>query len=148
MTRHRHRPAVRALLLAGACAGVLAACANTATEDPVPATPTDRTISLPMPSTKAQVPDPDQVSPAAGKQLCDMMNTDLGKWRVEGAIAARVAFNGTVHNWAARNGGLNDTVLTNRAIIDTITEQHCADVRRQALEVLDADNLASTLLGG
>ncbi|WP_069161044.1 hypothetical protein [Nocardia altamirensis] len=148
MTRHRHRPTVRTLLLAGACAGLLAACSDTESKDPAPATPGDSTISLTMPSTKAQMPDPDAVSPAAGKQLCDMMNADLGQWRVQGAIPARVAFNGTVHNWAARNGGLNDTVLTDRAIIDTITEQNCPDVRKQALEVLDADNLASTLLGG
>ncbi|WP_378730977.1 hypothetical protein [Nocardia brasiliensis] len=151
MTDHRHRPVLRTLLIAGALAAapLLAACSDTDDPDPAaPATPGDSTISLSMPSTTAQVPDPDDdVSPAAAKQLCDMMSPEIDKWRTEGAALGRVAFNGTVHNWAARNGGLNDTVLKDRSVIDKITTQACPDVRQQAIDVLDSADLASALAG-
>ncbi|MFF3223984.1 hypothetical protein ACFYV7_14420 [Nocardia suismassiliense] len=149
MTRHRHRPMLRALLLSGALAAapLLTACSDDNKDPAAPATP-DNTVMLTMPSTTAQVPDPDdQVSDAAAKQLCDMMRPDIDKWRTEGAALGRVAFNGTVHNWAARNGGLNDTVLKDNGVIDKITTQHCPDVRQQALEVLDTSDLAGALAG-
>lgn len=149
MTRDRHRPVLRALLIAGALAAAPLVAACTSDKDPAaPATATNSTIVFSMPSASPQVPNPDaQVSTAAAKQLCDMMRPDTDKWRVEGADVGRVAFNGTVHNWAARNGGLNDTVMKDRGIVDQITEQNCPDVRKQALEALDTDDLASALVG-
>src|SRR4051794_16338846 len=104
MNRDRHRP-VRALLIAGtlAAAPLIAACSSADNEPAAPATPTNSTIVFSMPSTTAQVPNPDtQISAAAAKQLCDMMRPDIDKWHSEGAAVGRVAFNGTVHNWAAR----------------------------------------------
>ncbi|MEU0869756.1 hypothetical protein [Nocardia brasiliensis] len=149
MTHHRRRPGLRVLLIAAALAAtpLAAACSDTDNKEATPATPTDSSITLSMPSATAQVPDPDEVGPAAGKQLCDMMSPDIDKWRAEGAAVARVTFNGTVHNWAARNGGLNDTVLKDRSVIDKITSEQCPDIRKQALEVLDAADLASALVG-
>lgn len=46
-----------------------------------------------------------------------------------------------------RNGGLNDLVVTDRSIVDTVTTQNCPDVRQQALEALDVPELASALTG-
>ncbi|MEV6558702.1 hypothetical protein AB0M22_23525 [Nocardia sp. NPDC051756] len=149
MTRPHHRPVLRALLIAGALAAapLVAACSGDDKDPAAPATATN-TVLFSMPSTTAQVPNPDgQISSAAAKQLCDMMRPDLDKWRTEGAALGRVAFNGTVHNWAARNGGLNDTVLRDRGVVDQITTQNCPDVRQQALEALDTSDLASALVG-
>ncbi|MGI5219635.1 hypothetical protein [Nocardia sp. CA-290969] len=64
-----------------------------------------------------------------------------------GPVAARVAFNGTVQNWAARNDGLNDEVLQDTGLVDTVTTQTCPDVRDRALEALDAETLAAALAG-
>lgn len=149
MTHHRRRSGLRALLVAGAlgATALVAACSDADNREPAPATPTDSSITLSMPSATAQVPDPDEVGPAAGKQLCDMMSPEIDKWRAAGAAVARVSFNGTVHNWAVRNGGLNDTVLKDRSVIDKITTENCADVREQALEALDASDLAAALVG-
>ncbi|MFE9576922.1 hypothetical protein ACFYO1_11105 [Nocardia sp. NPDC006044] len=149
MNRDRHRPVLRALLLAGALAAApLVACSVENKDPATPATATSTTVLFSMPSTTAQVPNPDgQISGAAAKQLCDMMRPNLDKWRTEGAALGRVAFNGTVHNWAARNGGLNDTVLKDRGVVDQITTQNCPDVRQQALEALDTSDLASALVG-
>lgn len=149
MSPDHHRRVPRALLIVGALAAVPLVAACTSDKDPAtPATATNSTIVFSMPSTTAQVPNPDkQISGAAAKQLCDMMRPDIDKWRAEGADVGRVAFNGTVHNWAARNGGLNDTVLEDRGVIDQITKQNCPDVRQQALEALDTDDLAGALVG-
>lgn len=150
MNRHHRRPALRVLLIAGALAAapLVAACSSDDKDPAAPATATNTTVVFSMPSTTAQVPNPDaQLTGAAAKQLCDMMRPDLDKWRTEGAALGRVAFNGTVHNWAARNGGLNDTVLKDRGVIDQITTQNCPDVRQQALEALDTSDLASALVG-
>ncbi|WP_433655330.1 hypothetical protein ACQPW1_31140 [Nocardia sp. CA-128927] len=150
MTRPHYRPVLRALLIAGtlAAAPLVVACSDDNKDPAAPATATSNSIVLSMPSTTAQVPNPDaQISEAAAKQLCDMMRPDIDKWRTEGAAIGRVAFNGTVHNWAARSGGLNDTVLKDRGVVDQITTQHCPDVRQQALEALDTSDLASALVG-
>ncbi|MFI6042687.1 hypothetical protein ACIA8C_13695 [Nocardia sp. NPDC051321] len=141
---------LRALLIAGvlAAAPLVAACSSNDKDPAAPATATNSTIVFSMPSTTAQVPDPDkQISGAAAKQLCDMMRPDIDKWHTEGAALGRVAFNGTVQNWAARNGGLNDTVIKDRGVVDQITKQNCPDVRQQALEALDTADLASALVG-
>ncbi|MFC9434031.1 hypothetical protein [Nocardia sp. NPDC057030] len=150
MSRDRRRPVLRALLIAGALAAapLVAACSAEDKDPAAPATGTNTSVLFSMPSTTAQVPNPDgQISGAAAKQLCDMIRPDLDKWRTEGAALGRVAFNGTVHNWAARNGGLNDTVIKDRGVVDQITTQNCPDVRRQALEALDTSDLASALVG-
>ncbi|WP_405164944.1 hypothetical protein OG203_07480 [Nocardia sp. NBC_01499] len=150
MTRYRHRPVLRALLVAGALAAapLLAACSNDAKDALAPATPTSHSsIVLTMPSVSAQVPNPDDhISTAAEKQLCDMMRPDIDKWRTDGD-SGRVAFNATVHDWAARNGGLNDTVIKDRGIVDQITKQNCPDVRQQAIDALGTADLASALVG-
>jgi hypothetical protein len=144
------RPGLRIFLVACAFAGTAALTACSDEENsPAPATPTDQkiTMTFPKPSSSSELPNPDQITPEAAKQLCDMMRPEIDNWRAQGSTLGKVAFNGTVHNWAARNGGLNDTVLENRGIIDTITTQNCPDVRQQTLAALDISDLASGLAG-
>ncbi|MGK8522465.1 hypothetical protein ACRS6B_13310 [Nocardia asteroides] len=144
-----NRPLGHRALLVGAlmASAALTACASDV-DDPAADTPEPATVSISIPSpTSAQVPNPDQVTAEAAKQLCDMMRADIDTWRTQGAVVARVTFNGTVHNWAVRNGGLNDVVIADRGTVDDATEQHCPDVRDQAVQALDAPDLASALAG-
>ncbi|MFI2283421.1 hypothetical protein [Nocardia beijingensis] len=149
MRKQPNRPLGRFTLLVGALAAgsALTACSvddgDSAADTPAPATVS---ITMPAPSSR-QVPDTDQITAEAAKQLCDMMGADIDTWRSQGATVAKVTFNGTVHNWAARNGGLNDVVVTDRGTIDTITTQTCPQVREQALEALGVPDLASALAG-
>ncbi|MEV0338350.1 hypothetical protein AB0H49_04925 [Nocardia sp. NPDC050713] len=134
---------------------LVAGCGGDGNTDPVPATPTEGTISLTIaaptsadvPDPNADVPNPDEVTPEAAAQLCDMMRAEVGNWSEQGEIVGRVSFNGTVHNWAVRNGGLNDAVLADQSIIDTATIQQCPDVRQQVLDALNLDDLAAGLAG-
>ncbi|UAK30645.1 hypothetical protein K8O92_22420 [Nocardia asteroides] len=149
MTDQPNRLLGRVVLLVGALAAgsVLTACSGD-DGDPAADTPEPATVSITMPGpTSAQVPNPDQITAEAAGQLCDMMRADIDTWQGQGATVAKVTFNGTVHNWAARNGGLNDVVLTDRATIDAITTQNCPDVREQAVRALDVPDLASALAG-
>jgi hypothetical protein len=149
MTNQPNRPLGRFALLVGALAAgsVLTAC-SADDGDPAADTPAPATVSITMPGpSSSQVPNTDEITPAAAEQLCDMMRADIDTWRGQGATVAKVTFNGTVHNWAARNGGLNDVVVTDRGTIDTITTQNCPDVREQAVQALNVPDLASALAG-
>ncbi|MEU4317220.1 hypothetical protein AB0F85_02375 [Nocardia fluminea] len=112
---------------------VVAGCA-TSTEAPDPGLP---------PSTEGAP----TISDEAAVHLCEMMAPDLDNWRAQGVNVARVSFNATVQNWAVRSGGINVAVARNREVIDTVTQQHCADVRQQAIQALDVPDLASALAG-
>ncbi|MFD4439431.1 hypothetical protein ACFWPK_06590 [Nocardia sp. NPDC058519] len=112
---------------------VVAGCA-TSTEAPDPGLP---------PSTSGAP----EISDDAAGHLCEIMAPDLDSWRAQGTRLARVSFNATVQNWAARNGGINVAVARNREVIDTVTQQHCPDVREQTMQVLDVPDLASALAG-
>lgn len=135
---------------------VSAACSGDGTDvpgvDSVPATDSgggDITLTFPPPSggATAEVPDTDAVSPAAARDLCDTLAGELGGWREQGGTGAKVSYNATVQSWAARNGGLNDIVVRDRAVVDTLTTQTCPDVRQQALDALELSDLASGLVG-
>ncbi|WP_406230657.1 hypothetical protein [Nocardia sp. NBC_01009] len=143
--------AVRIVLSAGllTAGAQLAACSGNGEPDLAPATPTTNSISIsiPAPSGSSGAPNTDEITPAAATQLCDMIRPEAGTWRDEGTMLGKISFNGTVHNWAARNGGLNDVVIADRKIIDTITLEHCPDVRQQVLDALDIPDLASGLAG-
>ncbi|WP_433194696.1 hypothetical protein ACQP1G_39030 [Nocardia sp. CA-107356] len=140
-----------ATLAAAALAAVLlVGCGDDGGINPLPATPTshpDITITFSSPGSSAQVPNPDEITPTAAKQLCAMMEPEVDKWRTEGTPLGKISFNGTVQNWAARNGGLNDTVIEDRAIIDRITTTECPDVRLQVLDALKITTLADGLAG-
>ncbi|MFC9999812.1 hypothetical protein [Nocardia sp. NPDC127526] len=137
---------MRSMIAAGviAAGGVLAGCGDGDVD--VPRTPT---IDLTAPGTPTRDTgdDQDMVTPAAAQQLCDMISAEIGNWRGQGSALAKVSFNGTVQNWAARNEGLNDEVIQNKTIVDAATSGTCPDVRGQALEVLEAPDLASALAG-
>ncbi|MFE1591310.1 hypothetical protein [Nocardia sp. NPDC058705] len=126
MFTHLRRAALIGLLVVAGCA--------TSTEAPDPG----------LPPSDASAPE---ISDAAAVHLCEMMAPDLDTWRAQGATVARVSFNGTVQNWAVRSGGINVAVARNRAVIDTVTLKHCPDVRQQAVQALDAPDLASALAG-
>ncbi|MFD3427039.1 hypothetical protein [Nocardia fluminea] len=107
-------------------------------------------------ATSTEAPDPGlppsaqgapEISDEAAVHLCEMMAPDLDNWRAQGVNVARVSFNATVQNWAVRSGGINVAVARNREVIDTVTQQHCADVRQQAVQALDVPDLASALAG-
>lgn len=139
--------AAGALLTATFCAG----CDGGPTDmNPLPATPTSKPdFSMPFTSTSPanQLPDPDQVTPQVAKQLCDMMNPEIDTWRTQGPVLGRVSFNATVHDWAARSGGLNDRVVADRAVVDRITTQQCPEVRTRVLDALQITELADGLAG-
>ncbi|NNH70725.1 hypothetical protein HLB23_12760 [Nocardia uniformis] len=76
-----------------------------------------------------------------------MMRPESTNWRDEGSTVGRVAFDGTVHNWAMRNSGVNAAVLNDRAVVDGIITAECPDVRAATLQALQIDNLADGLAG-
>lgn len=134
-----------AALAAGA---VLAGCGDDDGSDPAPRTPDLPTITMTTQgATTSPGGDEDTVTPQAAQQLCDMIEPELDNWRDQGSTVAKVSFNGTVQNWAARNEGLNDEVIRDNSIVDTVTTQTCPDVRQQAIDILEVPDLASALAG-
>jgi hypothetical protein len=167
-TSYPDRRSVRAWLTVGVilAAALVGACNDDSGDDPattppiqppVPTTvPTDLDRDDRTPDADDRYPDDrspeeapavNEVSPAAADQLCDMMRADIATWQEQGPIVARVTFNGTVHNWAAQNEGINIVIIRDRSIVDTVTIQNCPDVRDQALDALDLSDLASGLAG-
>lgn len=112
---------------------VIAGCA-TSTEAPDPG----------LPPSASNAPE---ISDEAAVHLCEMMAPELDNWRAQGSTVARVSFNATVQNWAVRSGGINVAVVRHREVIDTVTQQHCPDVREQAVQALEVPDLASALAG-
>ncbi len=127
--RSRRRTGIVVAVLAVAA---LAGC-GTSTEPSDPTRP-----------TPTQIPE---IGTAAADQLCDMLRAEIDNWRQQGTAVARVSYNGTVHNWALRNGAINTAITLNRGAIDTVTIQRCPDVRDQVLATLDISDLASGLAG-
>ncbi|MFF0490605.1 hypothetical protein ACWDSJ_29805 [Nocardia sp. NPDC003482] len=106
------------------------------------------TATVPHPSGTAAPgtganPTPLQLNDEVGKQLCDALSPQLSDWRVQGPTLGRVALNITVHDWAARNGGINLQVLGDKAVVDRLTTKNCPDVRTEALRALELQDLAS-----
>lgn len=125
-------------------------CTGSGGPNPLPPTPTSHpevTITFTSPSATGEIPNPDQVTPEAAKLLCDMISPEIAKWRKQDTTTAAVSFNLTVHDWAARSGGLNTLVVRDRGIVDTITDRTCPDTRKQALEALRIGRLADGLAG-
>ncbi|MBF6330317.1 hypothetical protein IU452_17485 [Nocardia transvalensis] len=84
-----------------------------------------------------------QITDEAGKQLCEALQPQLSDWRVQGPTLGRAALNITIHEWAAKNGGINLQVLADKPVVDRITTKNCPDVRTQALQALELQDLAS-----
>ncbi|MGK8488153.1 hypothetical protein [Nocardia asiatica] len=149
MVVNRNRVARSVFVASAMAAGIsLVGCDDDGTE-----TAPDTTMVTTLPGTTQPTTSP-TTSPTAGaeitseaaRQLCDMIQPELDNWRDQGSTVAKVSFNGTVQNWAARNE-LTDDVIKDKTIVDTVTTQTCPDVRQQALEVLDVPDLASGLVG-
>ncbi|MFC8046190.1 hypothetical protein [Nocardia sp. NPDC057353] len=136
-----------------AAALLLAGCSGDGPDiDPAPATATGGgsiTLTFPPPAdgTTAEVPDTDTITASAERDLCDTLAGEIAGWQEQGGTAAKVSFNTTVQGWAARNGGLNDIVVRDNAVVDTITAKTCPEVRQQALAALGISDLASGLVG-
>ncbi|QIS14433.1 hypothetical protein [Nocardia arthritidis] len=146
MSPVRGAAALGALALLAALTG----CGSGDNSNPLPATPTthpDFSITFSSPSATKDRINLDQVTPEAEKQLCDMIGPETGNWRNQEPGVGKVSFNVTVHDWAARNGGLNDLVIKDRTVVDRITDQMCPDIRRQALSALQVGELADALAG-
>ncbi|WP_040835003.1 hypothetical protein [Nocardia brevicatena] len=142
---HSNRTPRLALLTAALLVGAIATGCSDNNDNGSEAAPS---TSNPLPTlTMSPEAEDDTITPEASRQLCDMIGTEIDNWHDQGPIVARVSFNGTVQNWAARNNGLNDEVIADNSIIDTVTTQTCPDVRNQALGVLDVPDLASALVG-
>ncbi|UGT44567.1 hypothetical protein LTV02_14765 [Nocardia yamanashiensis] len=129
-----------ALLAAGLLTGA-AACSNS-TESGSPGTTTGENRGPVFTSEGAP-----SISTEAAQQLCEMMKPEVSKWRDQGPTIGRVAFNGTVHNWAMRNNGINAAVMRDRAVVDQVTTSQCPDVRQDAIAALEIDSLAAGLAG-
>ena len=94
-------------------------------------------------STKSAPAGPVEVPDPVAQKLCDTLSPQLSDWRVQGPTLGRVALNISVHQWAAENGGINLAVLGDKGVIDRITTKTCSDVRTQALQALELQDLAS-----
>ncbi|MFI5782441.1 hypothetical protein [Nocardia sp. NPDC051570] len=127
---------------------LIAGCGGGANQSTTPAgssgsiTSTARPTGSAAPGTGVK-PAPAQVTDEIGKQLCDAISPQLSDWRVQGPTLGRVALNITVHDWAARNGGINLQVLADKPIVDRITTKNCPDVRTEALKALELQDLAA-----
>lgn len=142
---HPNRTTRLALLTAALLVGTIATgCSENDNNGSEAAPSTTNPLSTVTTSPEAE---DDTITPEASRQLCDMIGTEIDNWHDQGPIMARVSFNGTVQNWAARNNGLNDEIIADNSIVDTVTTQTCPDVRNQALGALDVPDLASALVG-
>ncbi|WP_068269704.1 hypothetical protein [Aldersonia kunmingensis] len=134
---------IRFAVLAVAALALTAACESQTTESPT-------STSSPEPSTatpRETIPGAPAVTAAAAQQLCDAIEAELSNWRIQGPTLGKPGLNIVVQTWAAQNGTINIEVLRNRALIDSVTTEHCPEVRQQAMELLEIPDLASGLVG-
>ncbi|WP_243655068.1 hypothetical protein [Nocardia alba] len=121
-------------------AATLTACAGT----PPASTGTAATTTSAAPTTAAPAGTL-TISPSSAAQLCDMIRPELSNFRVQGPTLGRISLNAMVHDWGFRNGGINGHVLADKAMIDRVTTESCADVRTEALTALELPSLAAGL---
>lgn len=87
------------------------------------------------------------VSDEAAKSLCDLLRPQLSDWRVQGPTLGKIALNATAHEWALKNGGINIQMLSDKDVLDRVTQANCSDVRDQALSALQIQSLAQGVIG-
>lgn len=87
------------------------------------------------------------VSDEAAKSLCDLLRPQLSDWRVQGPTLGKIALNATAHEWALKNGGINIQMLSDKDVLDRVTQANCSDVRDQALSALQIQSLAQGVVG-
>lgn len=127
--------------------GSTAAAPSTAPAVPPPAVPPAAPPPAPPPATGAPGVPPPSVGSGAAQRLCSDIGAQLSNWRIQGPTLGRGGFNLVVQSWAAASGGINLGVLTNRSIVDDMTQAYCPDVRRQTLDLLAIPTLAAGLVG-
>ncbi|MGU3434028.1 hypothetical protein ACNHUS_13535 [Actinomycetes bacterium M1A6_2h] len=131
---------MRKLLIAGAAVLAVAGCATgTTTTEPT----TSATTTVPATTTPAGP----TVTDAQAQKLCSDIEAQLQDWRVQGPTLGRAGLNILVQTWAAESGTINLSVLQDRALVDRVTTDTCADVRTQAIQELAIPDLASGLVG-
>lgn len=141
-----------ALLVATAAAVALTAgCGNTTTGSGQPSGSTTPSSTSAKPTTTGSSGTPStspsqvNVSDAAAKDLCDIIAPQLSDWRVQGPTLGKISLNGSVHEWALRNGGINVQVLADKDVVDRIMIAQCPDTHAAAIKALELSNLASGL---
>ncbi|GGG04890.1 hypothetical protein GCM10007304_18710 [Rhodococcoides trifolii] len=132
---------MRKLLIAGAAVLAVAGCAGGATTEPSATTTT--TTTVPVTTTPAGP----TVTDAQAQKLCSDIDAQLQNWRVQGPTLGRAGLNILVQTWAAESGTINLSVFQDRALVDRVTTDSCADVRTQAVQELAIPDLASGLVG-
>jgi ABC-type glycerol-3-phosphate transport system substrate-binding protein len=131
---------MRKLLIAGAAALAVAGCATgTTTTEPATSTTTAAVTTT--------APAGPTVTDAQAQKLCSDIEAQLQNWRVQGPTLGRAGLNILVQTWAAESGTINLSVIQDRAIVDRVTTDTCADVRTQAIQELAIPDLASGLVG-
>ncbi|WP_306359145.1 hypothetical protein [Nocardia sp. CC227C] len=90
--------------------------------------------------------EPLTVSDSVAQQLCDIIEPQLSDWRVQGPTLGKISLNGSVHEWALRNGAINGRVLGDKDSVDRIMTAQCPDVHAQAVSALELPSLAAGLL--
>ncbi|NEW37595.1 hypothetical protein GV794_05505 [Nocardia cyriacigeorgica] len=92
-------------------------------------------------------PAPEQVSPVAAEQLCEMILVDIGSWQEHGPTVGRISFEGYVRAWTAEYENFDAVIIRDHSFVDTMTIQYCPEVRERALDALELPDLASGLVG-
>jgi hypothetical protein len=134
-------------ILAAATIGLLGACAPGSTPDPA----ASDTQATPAP-TSGQNPSspaagPGGVTEAQAADLCSRIEGQLQNWRTYTPSMSKPGLNILVGEWAAANQVDLIALAGDRARVDTITSQQCADVRQEAITALEIPDLAAALVG-
>ncbi len=135
-----------ALLVATAAAVALTAgCGGSTTGSGEPTGSSAPQSTTAETTTGAPTTSPTQVtvSDDVAKQLCDIIEPQLSDWRVQGPTLGKISLNGSVHEWALRNGGINVQVLSDKGVVDRIMIAQCPDTHAEAIKALELSDLAS-----
>lgn len=87
------------------------------------------------------------ISSRAAQDLCEKLQSHVPGWRGKDDVLVKTQFNGVVHEWAARNNGINIAIVRHRDVLDTTTSATCPQVRADTLQATGTTDLASALVG-
>lgn len=133
--------------VAAAMIGVLGACAPGTAPDPTASSTTTAPASVSGQNPSTPAVGPGGVTEAQAADLCTRIEGQLQNWRTYTPSMSKPGLNLLVGEWAAANGVDLIALVRDRARVDTITSEQCADVRQEALTALEIPDLASALVG-